>query len=465
MNAWLRFRWYHTFFLLAFLEVAVILLSLELHRQTFHNAGRLVEAAAQADERDRWFKRAEQCVLELDAPGNDVFRSGEVAHERARLQAARVRFNACMEDAARFGLPVEPIKARVNEMVSAAEDIFKRFEHAGDDRSAQAQRENMLQAASGMSRMDAQQILAMREISLLSDRTSAGLKTLLEQHEADLQSRVVYERVFIASFFILLVGILWFGYHLQKTHLALEAERRRVEEERRERLAVIGELCSSVAHGIRNPLAAIRSSAQLSLELGKLDLNSRSRLEDILTEGARLGDRVTGLLNITRADQSDFEFISLPEVIHDAVAGLKPELRRLDLRLKVDAEEPVRVLGDRRQLEQLVIELVSNAMEQSPKGGPVHVRCRRPHSNGMAQIEVEDNGNGVPADLRARIFDLFFTTKPSGTGIGLATVKRISRLHGGDVTVSDATPSGARFVVTIPTTKNGTAWNGREPSA
>ena len=432
----------------------MILLSLELHRHTFRSVGRLVEAAAQADERDRWFKRAEQCVLELDAPGNDVFRSGEVAHERAQLQAARSRFDACVEDGARFGLNVAPLRAREVELVSAAEDIFKHFEHASDDGPAAAQRENLLKAVSAMSRMDGQQMLAMREISLLADRSSAGVKTLLEEHEAELQSRMGYERYFIASFFILLLGILWVGHHVQKTHHALQAERQRAEAERRERLAAIGELCSSVAHGIRNPLAAIRSSAQLSLELGKLDPNTRSRLEDILTEGARLGDRVTGLLNITRADRRQFEQISLPDVVRDAVAGLRPELDRLGIRLLLDASQPIRVLGDRSQLEQLVIELVSNAMEQSHRGGTIHVRCQRPKDLECAFLEVEDHGGGVPAELRNRVFDLFFTTKPSGTGIGLATVKRISRLHGGDVEVSDG-ESGAKFVVTFPGAQNG----------
>src|ERR1043166_5054433 len=220
VSHWFRIRWYHAFFLLASLEVAVILLSLELHRQTFHNVGRLVEAAGKADERERWFKRAEQCVLELNAPGNDVFRFADVANQRARLKAAQPRFDACMADSARFGLQVEPLRARVREMLSATEEIFKHFEQPAADQSAQAQRENVLQAASAMSRMDAQQMQAMREISLLSDRDSAGIKTLLLEHEADLQSRIVYERCFIASFFILLVGILWFGRHMQRTNLA-----------------------------------------------------------------------------------------------------------------------------------------------------------------------------------------------------------------------------------------------------
>jgi signal transduction histidine kinase len=99
----------------------------------------------------------------------------------------------------------------------------------------------------------------------------------------------------------------------------------------------------------------------------------------------------------------------------------------------------------------LVIELVSNAMEHSRPGQPIEVRCDRPVQNGTAEIIVEDVGEGVPVEARGRLFDLFFTTKPQGTGIGLATVRRIARLHGGDVALASS-PRGAKFVVSLPTT-------------
>lgn len=434
------------------MEVVVILLSLELHRETFRNAGRLFEAMAAVDERTRWFERAEQSVLEINAPGKNVFRSSAPNAEQERLQQAQRAFAAVLATGRQYALQTGVFEKRVNAMAAAAGEVFDALGPGNQaDAGSPVEPRNLARALQAMSRMDDEETHAMREIALLREHVSAGQKNLVEEYEADLQGRIIYERYIIAVFVVLLFGILWFGYRLQRTHQALEAERRHVEEERRERLAAIGELCSSVAHGIRNPLAAIRSSAQLTLELGQLDNTSRDRLQDILCEGARLGDRVTGLLNLSRANRANFQTLDIKELVVNAAMGLKPELDRLGLRLDMAEGEPLSVRGDRRQLEQLVIELVSNAMEHSPPGGAIRVGCRRPELNGMAEIRVEDAGPGIPNELRARIFDLFFTTKPSGTGIGLATVKRIARLHNGDVLLEACEPCGARFVVSIPT--------------
>jgi signal transduction histidine kinase len=298
--------------------------------------------------------------------------------------------------------------------------------------------------------MDEEQLAAIREVGILSERTRAEREKLLDEHEDNFQAGMVRERYFIAAGVALLFGLLWFGYRLQKADAALEAERRRVQEERQGRLAAIGELCSSVAHGIRNPLASIRSSAELTLEMGQLDPSSRSRLEDILSEGERLGDRVTGLLNIARADASEFKVLCLQDVVSSASREVVPAMKRQGLSLRQElVKDPIAVRGNRRQLEQLVIELVSNAMEHSPSGQEIQVRCERPRENGTAEIIVQDSGEGVPASARGRLFDLFFTTKPTGTGIGLATVKRIARLHGGDVALAES-PRGAKFVVSLP---------------
>ncbi|MEK6643403.1 MAG: HAMP domain-containing sensor histidine kinase [Planctomycetota bacterium] len=449
-----RLRWFHAFVVLALLEVVVILFSLELHRQTFRNVGRLAEAMTRFKERDRWFDRAEQCVLELNAPGNEVFASQDPVRERASLQQAQRKIAVMYESATTHQLNTDRLRHTVDSMNATAGEVFGHFEHSrASGASVETQRGAIANATAAMSRMDALQMQAMREIGFIKEQSGGDLKDLIDEFEAELQSRVVYERYFIGSFFLLLVGILWFGYRLQAVHQALEIERRRVEEERRERLAAIGELCSSVAHGIRNPLAAIRSSTQLTLQLGQLDENSRSRLNDILAEGGRLGDRVTGLLNMSRVNRSGFELIPLASIVDTAVHGLRPELERLGLALIIDlAANGIVVFGDRRHIEQAVIELVSNAIEHSPPGASIRVSVCDSKRAGYVDVVVHDGGMGVPEDVRSKIFDLFFTTKESGTGIGLATVKRIARLHGGDVTLSNgSTVDGACFVLTFPT--------------
>lgn len=448
-----RLRWFHAIVVLALLEVVVILLSLELHRQTFRNVGRLAEAMTRFKERDRWFDRAEQCVLELNAPGNNIFATMDVVHERAQLQQAQRKVGALFESAKSHSLSTTRLENTIAQMANTAGEVFENFERSHAPGTApDVQRTAGLKATDAMSRMDALQMQAMREIGIIKELSGGDIKELVDEFEADLQSRVVYERYFIASFFLLLVGILWVGWRLQSVHQALEFERRRVEEERRERLAAIGELCSSVAHGIRNPLAAIRSSTQLTLELGKLDENSRNRLKDILAEGGRLGDRVTGLLNIAKANRTGFIDLELREVVEMAANSVRIECERRNLLLRVQVPTaPIQVRGDRRQLEQAVIELVSNAIEHSPPGKTIEVAVSRASQNGHAEIRVQDQGAGVSEDVRERVFDLFFTTKESGTGIGLATVKRVARLHGGDVELDTRSRNGgACFVWSLP---------------
>ncbi len=450
----IQLRWHHLFIVFTLSVAAVILLSLELHRESFKRAGRLFDATAKLDEKPQWFKRVEQCILELNAPGNDVFSSQDLAYERKRLAQARARLDEELQSEISRGLDVKALETRVEAMVSVAQTVFENFEkQEAQGISAEQKRTLLMKAAQAMSRMDREQLAAIREIGILSDRTRAEQRNILDEHEANFQAGMVRERYFIAAGVVFLFGLLWFGYRLQKTSEALDTERRRVQEERRERLAATGELCSSVAHGIRNPLAAIRSSAELTLELGQLDEGSRTRLDDILSEGQRLADRVTGLLEISRVHAGGFERLTLQDVVSSAVREVEPEVRRQGLLLHQEFERgAISIRGDRLQLEQLVIELVSNAMEHSRSGQEIHVRCERPIQNGTAEITVQDSGDGVPPDARSRLFDLFFTTKPTGTGIGLATVMRIARLHGGDVVLADSA-RGAKFVVSLPTSR------------
>jgi signal transduction histidine kinase len=448
----IRLRWHHLFIVFTICMAGVILLSLELHRESFRRAGQLLEAAARLDEKPRWFKRIEQGILELSAPGNDVFTSLDGAFERRRLNQALARLDEELKSEGARALDIGTLQTRIEAMAAAARTVLDNFEQLeAPGVSAEEQRTHLMKAAQAMSRMDREQLTAIREIGILADRTRAEQRNILDEHEENFQAGMMRERYFIAAGVVFLFGLLWIGYRLQKTSEALETERRRVQEERRERLAATGELCSSVAHGIRNPLAAIQSSAELTLELGRLDEESRRRLEDILSEGKRLADRVTGLLGIARVHADGFQTLVLQDVVATAVHEVEPEVNRQGLVLqRTLPRDAIAIRGDRLQLEQLVIELVSNAMEHSQPGQPIEVRCDRPVQNGTAEITVQDLGEGVPVQARGRLFDLFFTTKPHGTGIGLATVRRIARMHGGDVALADS-PQGAKFVVTLPT--------------
>ncbi|GJQ26179.1 MAG: hypothetical protein HBSAPP02_12110 [Phycisphaerae bacterium] len=437
------------------LAAAVVALSLVMHQRTFSSVTRLMETAGRLEETQRWFQRAEQCVLELIAPANAVFADWDVASHRGRLHRARLKLDEAIAQGRSYGLNVTRLTRLTEEMAAGADEVFEnvmRMREAGADSGAQA--EALTAASRAMARADEKQMSAVRELGLLTERVRAEQRNILEEHEVSLQARLTMERYVVTLLVLLALGMAWFGWRLRQTDRALAAQRRATEAAQRERLAAIGELCSSVAHGIRNPLAAIRSSTQLTLDLGKLDDASRARLQDVLIEGTRLGDRVSGLLKMARAGSESFEDVCLQDVVAGAVSGLGPELERLGLTLKRElAADPIVVRGDRHQLEQLVVELVSNAMEHSPRGESIIVACQRPGANGRAVLAVDDAGPGVPDAVRSSVFQLFFTTKEHGTGIGLATVKGIARLHEGDVTLARSARGGARFEVTLPTTR------------
>ena len=446
-NLMRRIRWYHFYFLLAIFNVVVIALTLRLHQQSVDWVRDLLDAEHQVDGRVKWLQQAQRFISELNAPGNNLFQADTASdYERQRRLVAIASRN--MDDvirrAAEFDFDVTRIASEVRLLEQEAADIFRIFEPLQTGANSASRRAELIVAAGpAMARMDSHQHRALELIGMLANQTNQARIDMIQRAEADIQHQFVAQSFVFAGIFLILVGVFVFGRRLQAADRLLTLERQRVKEAQRERLAAVGELCSSVAHGIRNPLAAIRSSAQLALEMGELDGDSRERIQDILDEGQRLGDRVTGLLSMARANADAFNEIDL------GVKGLLPEMERRGLVVEMDvSDSPVLVQGDRARLEQAVVELLSNAMEHSPQDGTIQVRCQM--DGQTAKVEIEDDGAGIPAPIRERVFDLFFTTKPTGTGIGLATVKRIARLHGGDVSLADVSGGGARFVIALP---------------
>lgn len=448
-----RIRWYHFYFLLAIFNVVVIALTLRLHQQSVDWVRELLDAEHRLDGRMKWLQQAQRFISEVNAPGNNLFQAetkAEYERQERLLAIAALNIDDVLTRAADYEFDVNGVAAEVRQLESEARNIFDVFEPLQGGRISAARQSELINLAGpAMARMDRHQHRALELIGMLANKTNQSRIDMIQRVEADISHQFVSQSFVIAAIFLILVGVFVFGRRLQAADRALKLERQRVKEAQRERLAAVGELCSSVAHGIRNPLAAIRSSAQLALEMGQLDIGSRERIQDILDEGQRLGDRVTGLLSMARANADAFDEVDLTQVVEVGVKGLLPEIERRGLAIELDvSDSPVLVHGDRARLEQSVVELLSNAMEHSPQDGTIQVRCQL--DNKTARIEIEDEGPGIPAPIRERVFDLFFTTKPAGTGIGLATVKRIARLHGGDATLADVSGGGARFVMALP---------------
>lgn len=219
---------------------------------------------------------------------------------------------------------------------------------------------------------------------------------------------------------------------------------------RRERLATMGELAGSVAHGVRNPLAGIRATAQIARQHTN-DADLRESLTGIIAESDRLENRVRALLDFSRPFQPQLGRVDPHEVVEAVRRAIAPRAARIGVDLEVDAAvSPALEASDANFLEEALLELVGNALrvlEPAGKGRVrLGVRCEDPD----VLFSVEDTGPGIPLEVQSRIFDVFFTTRAEGTGMGLATVKRIAEALGGTVAVHSRPGEGTTLVIRIP---------------
>lgn len=262
-----------------------------------------------------------------------------------------------------------------------------------------------------------------------------------------------------AALGVLAIGFAWirqrFGELSAKHALAQEALRRR------DRLSAMGELASTVAHEIRNPLNAIAMSAQ-RLKKECLDPTSGDAPADpddavalvgvIQAETQRLNAKVQQFLEYARPPALDRRVVELSPWVAGIVNAVRPLAASRGITLGVESDSGSALL-DPEQLRQALDNLLRNAIEATPEGGRVSVRTAVSPRDWT--IEVRDTGAGIdPADL-PRIFDLYFTTKRTGTGVGLAVTQQIVAGHGGTIEVNSAPSQGTVMRIRVPVAGEG----------
>lgn len=235
------------------------------------------------------------------------------------------------------------------------------------------------------------------------------------------------------------------------------------ERERlRDRLAALGEMAAAIAHEVKNPLAGIEVMAGILRRQLTDSEDAQAILGDIIKEAKMANAIVLEVLDFVRPIRLQVERISLADVIRDAVAMSETHAPRGGVAVRVSLPQDLPCIqGDPHQLRQIFINLLTNAFEAMGGRGAVDIVATSlaeedPTTTGdsqtgpMVQVEVTDDGPGVPADVMDRIFSPFFTTKPQGSGLGLAIVRKIVDAHDGRIDVNARLVGGTRFRVTLP---------------
>ncbi len=228
-------------------------------------------------------------------------------------------------------------------------------------------------------------------------------------------------------------------------------ENLRLERElaERERLAALGRMAATVAHEIKNPLSAIKSIAQVMREDESLRNEYERDLGLIVGETDRLSQSVTQLLSFARKESSASQPSSVDELLRSVVDLFRANAREqgivLDCEVRVEAELAGKSVS---ALRDALSNLLLNALQATPQGGRVELIAAA--SNGDLLISVQDSGSGVPADLRERIWEPFFTTRQRGTGLGLAIVRKRVQEVGGTASLESSNGRGALFQLRVP---------------
>jgi signal transduction histidine kinase len=244
----------------------------------------------------------------------------------------------------------------------------------------------------------------------------------------------------------LAVALVSYVFYLIRGYIVLQQR----AAQRAEHLAVLGQLLAGVAHEIRNPLAGIRSTVQLWERLPDT-ARSPDSIHAVIQGVDRLNEIVSRLLLFARmGDHEEREPVSVNLVLTETLNLLEAQAASQFITIERDLDISLpSVFGSASALRQVLLNLATNALQAMPQGGRLHCRTRADPLKRTVEIRIADTGPGIPPEVRKHLFEPFFTTRPDGTGLGLALCREFVLQHGGRLELEAGGP-GAVFRVALP---------------
>ncbi|MEQ1794625.1 MAG: ATP-binding protein [Nitrospira sp.] len=240
---------------------------------------------------------------------------------------------------------------------------------------------------------------------------------------------------------------------------------------KQERQAAIGEFSAFLATEIREPIGAIRSQLEEVTAEGILDFDPQTRVENAMRDLIRVEAILNEILDFAKPLELNRRLCRIPEVLESALVVVGTDLEVTRIQVSKDyATQIAPVRGDEAKLQQVFLSIFKNAGEAMTPGGHLHIQVTQ-HRAGKGievQILIKNDGAPIPAEILDKVFEPFFTTKRSGTGLGLATVKKIIEEHGGSIAIASAPGEGTTLTIRLPGVSRGPAFRhrgrGRRPA-
>jgi signal transduction histidine kinase len=222
--------------------------------------------------------------------------------------------------------------------------------------------------------------------------------------------------------------------------------------EQSERLASLGRFAAGIVHEIKNPLVSIKTFLQVFGDQDE-DQEDKQELAELATqEIVQIEGLLNNLLNFAKPSPPDFAFENIMKLLKETIQLIKPEfnLKKIKLQIINDTQSIPKVMIDKYQIKQVFINLIFNAMQAMPEGGSLVIRITHDRENNRLIIRFTDNGYGVSEKELNKLFDPFYTTKPGGTGMGLAVSYNIIKKHEGEIRVTSEPGKETTFKVILP---------------
>lgn len=454
-----RVKFYHIYFLLAAFDVLALCVSLLVN----HRNLAIFEESIIADR--SYIRRLELteelggAIAEVNAPGNDVFDSQDVALESQRVEVAEKKyrskflkfqnfeFEIANEESAQIKSQLVQINKAFDEMKSVAQTIFDAFK-----------RHDQKFAGSMMATMDQKYAALNKNLSELRATISQFQSKNLNEQGRNVARLADIDRI-LSLFILIIVGVVAaYGHRLGKI---METQSKTIRDRESQildsqKLASMGAMSAAIVHEIQNPLSVISGKTYLIQSrhsaLQVEDDQLKKSVESINSMCERIQTIIKGIKNLSHGEDNDvFEKVKFKMVLNETMTLAQAKTKVAGISIVIPPFEDTEMECRPVQISQVILNLISNSVDAIEKLGERWIQVNCMILPGRLQIFVTDSGKGLPPEVAEKLMSPFFTTKDrgKGTGLGLSICKRIIESHNGTLKYNpDST--NTQFIITLP---------------